>query len=343
MLFVSSERGKRAGSSRYSHAKSSVPGIIFAQLASNVTITGGGTIDGAGATWNSDMKHRSSMFVFVQCTDVLVQNLRVQNSSMWTFNPMFSRRLTFQNLHYSEGPGHSKNTDGFDPYACEDVQFLDSYYAGGDDCVAIKSGKQVHDEPFIDTCHRPARNIVVDNITCAVSHGLTIGSEVSGGIENVSITNVEVNHCDSAVRIKTECGRGAFVRNVRYENITGSKMEYAVWIDQEYSDGPKDCSPNGTTMFQNIVVSNIRVTDVSKAAYQIVGNQIVDDENGAADPWAYDAIQDVYLSNVTVSDYADVGKCERANVTVADVHPPLPRCSHAEPDEEGTYSVLVDN
>lgn len=143
MLFVSSERGKRAGSSRYSHAKSSVPGIIFAQLASNVTITGGGTIDGAGATWNSDMKHRSSMFVFVQCTDVLVQNLRVQNSSMWTFNPMFSRRLTFQNLHYSEGPGHSKNTDGFDPYACEDVQFLDSYYAGGDDCVAIKSGKQV--------------------------------------------------------------------------------------------------------------------------------------------------------------------------------------------------------
>ena len=91
------------------------------------------------------------MLVFNQCSDVLVENIYMQNSSAWTLNPMFSKRLVFRNIHYSEGDGHSKNTDGFDPYACEDVQFLDSYYYGGDDCVAIKSGKEVGSHRFFSS------------------------------------------------------------------------------------------------------------------------------------------------------------------------------------------------
>merc|ERR1712232_1080807 len=121
-----------------------------------------------------------------------VENLQIQNSSAWTLVPMFSKRLIFKNLHISEGDGHGHNTDGFDPLACDDVQFLDSYYAAGDDCVAIKSGKQINGVPMVDTCGRPCKNIRVNNITCASSHGLTIGSEVSGGIENVTISNVNI-------------------------------------------------------------------------------------------------------------------------------------------------------
>jgi hypothetical protein len=90
-------------------------------------------------------------------------------------------------LHISEGDGVGRrgrhNTDGFDPYGCEDVSFVDSYYYGGDDCVAIKSGVQVDGRPYADTCKHPSRRIVVDNVTCAASHGLSIGSEVSAGVE----------------------------------------------------------------------------------------------------------------------------------------------------------------
>lgn len=200
---------------------------------------------------------------------------------------------------------------------------------------------QVNGEPFINMCNRPARGVYVNNITCAHSHGLTIGSEVSGGIENVTITNVEVDHCDDAVRIKTKCGRGAYVRNIRYENITGTSMESAIWIDQRYSSGPKECDPKGTTIFSDIFVKNVVAEKITDGAYTIVGIQQVDSDNAALE--LTDAIQNVYLQNVTVRDYDSVGECTRANVTSVDLEPALPNCTHAKSIDKAPADVSASS
>jgi polygalacturonase len=118
---------------------------------------------------------------------VVVEDLLIQDSSAWTLNPQYSQRLSFRRLHI-DAPAlgaHGHNTDGFDPWACEDVEFIDSYYSAGDDCVAVKSGRDSNaTHPWPCGTTYPARNITIDNITCDGSHGLTIGSEMSGGVED---------------------------------------------------------------------------------------------------------------------------------------------------------------
>eukprot|EP01044_Picomonas_judraskeda_P002108 COSAG03_NODE_140_length_11772_cov_5.105628_12_plen_373_part_00 len=175
-------------------------GLFWANLAKNFTIRGGppdtplgfgAVVDGAGQWFNHDFGNRSNMFTFVQCEDVTVSDLTVRNSSAWTLVPIFSTRVRFLRLHISGEAAHHSNTDGFDPLGSEDASFEDSLYEGpGDDCVAIKSGVQVNwTIPYYNVCRRPSRRIYVNNVTCIAAHGITIGSEVSGGVEDVLITN----------------------------------------------------------------------------------------------------------------------------------------------------------
>lgn len=105
--------------------------------------------------------------------------------------------------------------DGFDPWACEDAEFIDSYYSAGDDCVAVKSGKDSDATiPWPCGTTMPTKNVRIDNVTCDGSHGLTIGSEMSGGIDNVSFTNLRISHSGPSVRIKSQCGRRGYVKNI---------------------------------------------------------------------------------------------------------------------------------
>ena len=202
-------------------------GVFFAVRASNFSIAGGGTVNGGGAKWNNDAL-RAHFLEFYFCEDVVVEDLTILNSSQWTLRPSFSKRLTFRRLTIlgdTTGANHH-NTDGFDPWASKDVSFEDSYYEAGDDCVAIKSGKNDDPRPWDSDCGVPCENIYVNNVTCAHAHGLTIGSEIASGIRNVTLTNIVVN-AGSPVKLKSQCGRGAYVKDVLYENITAEKVEYS--------------------------------------------------------------------------------------------------------------------
>lgn len=299
-------------------------GLIWAQNATNFSITGGGLLDGAGLHFNHLFTERSNMFVFISCSDVVVQDLHIRNSSAWTLNPMFSKRLRFQRLHISQGhiPDHHSNTDGFNPTNSEDVEFLDSYYEGpGDDCVAIKSGLQVNGVPFVDICNRPSRNIRINNITCIAAHGITIGSEVSGGIENVTFTNSQIlNYVAlgvAPVKFKSSCGRGAYIRNIFYENMTARNVGQAVGIFSRYG-GPPKCNATGATSFDNITIRNLRADGVI-SAYYIDG---LDDGTGKP------PIQGVTLENVTVTRMQQASVCRHADVKIiSGVHPPVPVCN----------------
>ena len=289
-------------------------GLFYASLQTNFTIKGPGAVNGAAKAWNgygaaasSGMPVtaaaaaaavastgaaaliRSNMFVFSQCTDVVVEDLLIQDSSAWTLNPQYSQRLSFRRLHI-DAPAlgrHGHNTDGFDPWACEDAEFVDSYYSAGcgptsktpcraclatvtnlflpkyfcrrDDCVAVKSGKDSNATAagaWPCGTSWPSRNITINNITCDGSHGLTIGSEMSGGIEDVRFTNIRIYNSGPSVRIKSQCGRQAWVRNILYENITGDNLANAVWIDMQYFSTATSCPAAEVSQFSNITVTD---------------------------------------------------------------------------------------
>lgn len=251
----------------------------------------------------------------------MVQDLTIRNSAAWTLNPKYSQRLVFQRIRMlgdPNGPNHH-NTDGFDPWACSDVSFLDSYYEAGDDCVAVKSGKN---EEGLE-CGIPCENILVRNVTCVASHGLTIGSEMSGGVRNVTFSNVRIGNSKfssgPSVRIKSQCGRGAYIRDIVYENIVAEDVENAVWVDMQYGEKspPDHCSAQLTSIFKNITVRNLHATKITKSAFEIIGLKM----DGMPKTMAP---IDLTLENITVSDYKSLGTCTHANVTVRSVTPALP-------------------
>merc|ERR1740121_2878071 len=287
--------------------------VFFASQKSNFTISGGGAVDGGGLRWNQD-EGRAHFLVFVSCADVVVEDLTIQYPAAWTINPKFSERLIFRRLRIhgdTNGPNH-KNTDGFDPYACKDVQILDSYYEAGDDCVAVKSGTDPD-----TSCTWKSENILVKGLTCASGHGLTIGSEVSSGIRNVTFSNIDISNSGPSVRIKSECGRGGTVSDITYENIKASEVEYGVWFDMAYGDdSPDHCDLAKTTQFRDITIRNLVAKNPTKGGIRINGLKIDDHKDMLP-------IQGLTLDDVHVSgDNADVF-CSHAEVSTNDVSPTI--------------------
>uniref|UniRef100_A0A914X7P5 Glycoside hydrolase family 28 protein n=1 Tax=Plectus sambesii TaxID=2011161 RepID=A0A914X7P5_9BILA len=204
--------------------------VVRSYKASNITITGGGTIDGQGAPWwtclhrGNDSEHlvgapcngisRPNLIMLVYTTDVTIYDITLKDSPSWTTHLAYCT-----NVHISHvtvlAPWDSPNTDGFDIDCCVNVLLENSFYSGGDDAIAVQSGMDY----FGRTFGRTTENVIIRNMTIERSHGLSIGSEMSAGIRNVTFENISVNGSDAGVKIKSQRGRGAFVQNVTYTNI----------------------------------------------------------------------------------------------------------------------------
>lgn len=185
----------------------------------DVIITGGGTVDGQGETWwarhkaHEEVYTRGRLFELMWTDGILLEDITFTNSPFWTLHPTYSsnivaRRLTIIN------PNDSPNTDGFDPDSCINVTLVDSFFDVGDDGVAIKSGWDCFGiEAALPTKNVFIRNLTVNSPCCA---GICIGSEMSGGVENVRVIDCHFHSVGQGLRIKAGLGRGAFVRNIRY-------------------------------------------------------------------------------------------------------------------------------
>merc|ERR1712156_1066803 len=114
----------------------------------------------------------------------------------------------------------------------------------------------------------------------------------------------------ASVKIKSQCGRGSYVKDIIYENITGSNVQYGIWIDMQYGKGPSKCNASGTSLFSNIRVINLNVKKVTKAAFEIIGLTVEGEPT-------YNPIQNLYLQNITIKDYKSLGTCGHANVTLS--------------------------
>lgn len=176
-------------------------------------------------------------------------------------------------------------------------------------------------------------NIRINNITCDGSHGLTIGSEMSGGVDGVAFTNINIRNSGPSVRIKSQCGRRAFVRNVLYENITADLVANAVWIDMMYFSKVSTCPADEVSLFENITVRNLHVDRITGngPAYIIVGLPITAPSSlsptlsSPSNRFIDVPIRGLVLENITVAHFGSPGECTYANVTTVGLSPPLPR------------------
>lgn len=162
---------------------------------------------------------RPPMIQLIGCTNVLLEGYQVIHTPFWQHHPVACRNLTIRKVHANSlGP----NSDGFDPEACDTVLVEGCQFNTGDDCIAIKAGKN------LDTQYGPSQNIVIQKCTMQSGHGaVTLGSEMAGGIQNVYAQdlvfenmNWATNPLNTAIRLKTNMNRGGFLRNFYVRNVS---------------------------------------------------------------------------------------------------------------------------
>ncbi|QGZ43353.1 endopolygalacturonase [Pseudoduganella flava] len=161
---------------------------------------------------------RPSMIEFVDCENVLMQGYLAVNAPFWIHHPVKCRNVQFSKVRMeSIGP----NSDGFDPESCDTVLVDGCWFNTGDDCIAIKAGKNR------DTGYGPTRDVVIQNSVMNSGHGaVTLGSEMSAGIEHVYAQNLDVRNehwatdpLNTVVRLKTNMNRGGYLRHFYVRNL----------------------------------------------------------------------------------------------------------------------------
>lgn len=203
---------------------------------------------------------------FVQpysCENILIEGVSIINSPMWVLHPVLCKNVTIRKVRVdSDGP----NTDGCDPESCKNVLIEDCYFNTGDDCIALKSGRNRDGRRVNISCE----NIVIQNCTMANGHGgVVIGSEISGGAKNIFAENCTMSspELDRALRIKTNTARGGVIENIYLRNINvGQVKEEAVLITMFYED-----TGSFMPVVRNVEVKNMIVEDGGKRGVVLEG------------------------------------------------------------------------
>jgi polygalacturonase len=165
-----------------------------------------------------------------------------------------------------EAPYPSPNTDGIDPDSCKNVHISDSIIDVGDDCIAIKSGRDIQGRRV----GRPTENVVINNCTMFKGiSGVAIGSEQSGGVKNVTVTNCTFKGTDRGLYVKSRRGRGGIVENIHYNNVSMTDVKYeGIVIDIFYLQASK--SKEEPFSERTPVVRNIEFNNISGNAHDSV-------------------------------------------------------------------------
>ena len=177
---------------------------------------------------------RPNMVQFCRSKNILIEGVTMKNSPMFEINPVLCSNVTVRGITIVS---HGPNNDGCDPDSCRDVLIENCSFDTGDDCLAIKAGRN-HDGRRVGVA---SENIVVRNCKMKEGHGgLTIGSEMSGGVRNVFFENCDLNspNLNQALRLKTNAMRGGTIEHIYFRNIRIGQVSAAVLqIDFTYEEG----------------------------------------------------------------------------------------------------------
>ncbi len=275
--------------------------LFYAYNQTNITITGRGKINGHGKKWwdyalnfykNQTVRNKYQLLFdslnknivlpddpgqmkrgflrppFIQpmyCKNVHIEGITITNSPFWTVTPEFCENVTIDGLTIDNPL--SPNTDGINPSSCRYVHISNCHISVGDDCITIKSGKDLPGR----TKATPAENYTITNCTMLSGHGgVVIGSEMSGDVKKIVISNCVFDGTDRGIRIKTARGRGGVVEDIRVDNIVMKNIkDQAIVLDMEYSKAKPEAVSERTPRFRNIRFSNI--TAYTKKALYING------------------------------------------------------------------------
>ena len=248
------------------------------------------------------------MIGFSDCSNVLIEGVTLINSPSWTVNPVRCENVTIRGLTIINPPD-SPNTDGINPDSCNRVRISDCYVSVGDDCITLKSGTEHEKDHLREACH----DIIITNCTLANGHGgVVIGSEMSGNVYDVTISDCIFTGTDRGIRLKSRRRRGGIVEDIHVSNLTMEKVLCPITMNLYYHIGVRgdpyitDKKPRptstGTPRFRNIHFSHITAKDVKYSAGFIYG-------------LAEMPVEDVTFDHITISlaDESEHGYPEMAD------------------------------
>ncbi len=282
--------------------------LIYAYEANNIAITGKGTIDGNASrvTWwfmKGQAKHgwkdgeysqeksgrpllldadknetpveervmgvegalRPQLINIYKCKDVVIEDVTLKNSPFWVIHPLMVENLTVRRVTIDS---HGPNSDGCDPESCKNVLIEDCYFDTGDDCIAIKSGRNYDGRRW----NIPSENIYVRNCRMKNGHGgVVVGSEISGGFRNLWVENCEMSspELERVIRIKTSECRGGVIENIYVRNLeVGECREAILKINLQYEPN-EDCHREFPPVVRNVNLTNITSKKSIYGAYII--------------------------------------------------------------------------
>lgn len=212
---------------------------------------------------------RPVMISLVECKNVLLQGVIFQNSPAWNLHPLMCENIIIDDV-LVRNPAYAQNGDALDLESCKNALIVNSRFDAGDDGICIKSGKDKDGRRR----GRPCENVVVDGCTVFAGHGgFVVGSEMSGGVKNISVKNCQFVGTDVGLRFKSTRGRGGIVENIYIDGISMSNIStYALTFNMYYggksvpevleegsqqSEMPSVPVTEETPIFRNIDIRNV--------------------------------------------------------------------------------------
>jgi polygalacturonase len=275
--------------------------LVHAEGQTNVAITGSGTLDGQGAAWKpfggggadwtnlqkqgaantpvaqrrygAGHKLRPAMVELRNCQNILIEDITVVRPPMWAVHPVLSSNITVRNVTLNTRGGGGNN-DGVDPECCNDVHIIGCTFNTGDDCIAIKSGRDVDGRRV----NVPSQNIVIEDCDFVFSNrgAICVGSEVSGGANNVFARNCRVNPANTSGQlwyllfVKTGNQRGGIIDGIHLQNVSANKLtKSALYVTMTYGNSGPGPTMNPTV--QNIDADGITVNGAGTYALELLG------------------------------------------------------------------------
>ena len=223
---------------------------------------------------------RPQLVSFNKCEGILLEDITLLRSPFWVIHPLHSTDITVRRVKMiNDGP----NGDGCDPECCDRVLIEDCFFNTGDDCIAIKSGRNRDGRER----NMPSKNIIIRRCEMKNGHGgVVVGSEISGGCQNVFAHDCVMDspELERVLRIKTNSCRGGIIENINMRNIkVGVCKESVLKINLDYEPKEVCCRGNYPTV-RNIYMENV-TSEQSKYGVQIIGLE-----------------EDTYVYDVTVKD-----------------------------------------
>ena len=315
------------GTELYGHSP-----MIYAYYADNIAITGPGTIDAQGglefAAWadkeapdrdrlremgeNLTPLHervfgagtilRPSCIQMLGCSRVLVEDVTIKNSPFWTIHPVYCDNVIVRGVTIDS---HYPNNDGCDPESTSNVLIENCTFRTGDDAIAIKAGRDADGRNI----GRASRNIVIRNcLFYSECNGLCIGSEMSGGVENVYMDNIRIGSVKNALYFKSNRDRGGYIRNVQVNNISIEHSQGAILRFETNYFGHR--GGNHASQYENFRISNVQANTSDNYAIFMDGYEekpIKDIEvrnfhvKKAAHPYYFKCIDNIRFKDASVN------------------------------------------